>query len=86
MENEPYNKIKELKEKGVSPLYRIWIINQEQDDETYDVTVWDEYKKDIVYELEVCGLGTLEHAEEEVERIVKGNPNITFVRTEMKNN
>lgn len=80
MEISTASKISDLKEKGVSPLYSIWIVYEEQDDGTFDVNVWDEIENERDETMEESRFGTLEAAEKALNRIVKENPEITFVR------
>lgn len=86
MEISTTNKIIELKRKSVSPLYSIWIVYEEQDDNTFDVNVWDEIENERDETLEESHLETFEKAEKALNRIVKENAEITFVRLPNENN
>lgn len=80
MEISTVNKVTQLKGKGILPLYSIWIVHEEQDDETFDVNVWDEIENERDETMEESRFGTLEEAEKALNRFVEENPDITFVR------
>lgn len=86
MEISTVDKISELKRKGVSPIYSIWIVHEEQEDGTFDVSVWDEIESERDESLEEGHFPTLEAAEKALVRIVKENPQITFVRLKNEKN
>lgn len=80
MEISTVNEIAKLKEKGVSPLYSIWIIHEEQDGETFDVNVWDEIENKRDETMEESRFRTLEEAEKALNSIIEENTEITFFR------
>lgn len=82
MEISTVDKIRELKGKGVTPIYSIWIVHEEKDDGTFDISVWDELESERDESLEEGRFQTMEAAEKALARIVEENPHITFVRLE----
>jgi len=80
MEISTVERIAELKEAGVTPVYSIWICEEVQDDGTFDVNVWDEIENERAEELEETHFSTYDEAKNALIQIVMKNPNITFVR------
>lgn len=80
MEISTIKEISTLKKQDVKPLCSIWIVHEKQDDNTFDVNVWDEIKNHREEGLERSRFPKIEQAENALAAIIEENPTITFVR------
>lgn len=78
---EFHQKLEELLEDGVT-IYSIYILKE--DDDTYDLSIWDEVENGRAEDLEEghSYIESYEEAKKHLQQVVSENPHITFLRLE----